>query len=189
MSGLAATVVVIDQGRVLLIQREDLKIWALPGGAIDPGESVAQAAVREVREETGLEVELTRLVGIYARPQWRGGTHSAIFAARPISGTLRPQPEEVLALQYASPEQLPEPFLWWHRQPILDAMQGIGGSVVWTQHVTWPTTIQLTVQEAYRLRNEGGIPEELLHEAWQHLGRQPQAGDQILEVGDKSRGT
>jgi hypothetical protein len=38
------------------------------------------------------------------------------------------------------------------------------------------------------LRDQGGIPEELLHEAWQQPGRQPQAGDQILEVGDKSRG-
>ncbi len=126
MSELAVTVVVIDQGRILFIQREDLKIWALPGGAVDPGESVAQAAIREVREETGLEVELTRLVGIYARPQWVGSTHSAIFAARPTGGTLRPQPEEVLALQYALPGQLPEPLLWWHRQPILDAVQGIG---------------------------------------------------------------
>lgn len=189
MSELAVTVVVIDQGRVLLIQREDLKIWALPGGAIDPGESVAQAAVREVREETGLEVVLTRLVGIYARPQWIGGTHSAIFAAHPVSGMLRPQPEEVIALQYASPEQLPEPFLWWHRQPILDAMHGVGGSVVWTQHAAWPTAIQLTAQDAYRLRDEGGIPAELLQEAWQYLGKQPQTGDQTLEVGDKSSGT
>jgi 8-oxo-dGTP pyrophosphatase MutT (NUDIX family) len=188
MSELAVTVVVIDQGRVLLIQREDLKIWALPGGAIDPGESIVQAAIREVHEETGLEVELIRLVGIYARPQWVGSTHSAIFAAHPTGGTLRPQPEEVLALQYASPEQLPEPFLWWHRQPILDAVQGIGGSVVWTQHTSWPTAAQLTAQDAYRLRDQGGIPVELLQEAWQYLGKLPQEGDQILEVGDKSRG-
>src|SRR5437773_368521 len=138
MAELAVTVVVIHHVRVLLIQREDLKIWALPGGAIEPGESVAQAAIREVYEETGLEVELIRLVGIYARPQWIGSTHSAIFAAHPTGGTLCPQPEEVVALQYASPEQLPEPFLWWHRQPILDALQGVGGSVVWTQHVSWP---------------------------------------------------
>jgi 8-oxo-dGTP pyrophosphatase MutT (NUDIX family) len=187
MSELAVTVVVIEQGQILLIQRQDLKIWALPGGAIEPGESVTQAAIREVREETGLEVELTRLVGLYARPQWIGSPHSAIFAARPIGGSLRPQPEEVLALQYVSPSYLPEPFLWWHRQPILDAMQEVGGSVVWTQHVSWPTDLQLTPQAVYTLRDQQGIPDDLLHEAWIYLGRHPQAEDQVLEVGDKSR--
>jgi hypothetical protein len=73
--------------------------------------------------------------------------------------------------------------LWWHRQPILDTLHNMGGSVVWTQHVTWPTTIQLAAQDAYTLRDQGGIPEELLHEAWQYLGRQPQVEDQVFEVG------
>ncbi|HLZ55533.1 MAG TPA: NUDIX domain-containing protein [Ktedonosporobacter sp.] len=59
---LHAAAVVIDNGQILLIQREDFKVWALPGGQIEAGESVAQAAIREVREETGIEVELTSLV-------------------------------------------------------------------------------------------------------------------------------
>ncbi len=62
---LGVTVAVIDEDRILLTKREDFEVWCLPGGGVDPGESVAQAAIREAREETGLEVQLTRLVGIY----------------------------------------------------------------------------------------------------------------------------
>ena len=66
-------IAVFDAGKVLLIKRRDFQVWALPGGGIDAGESVAQAAVRETREETGLEVELQHLVGVYSR-QTRGWT-------------------------------------------------------------------------------------------------------------------
>jgi len=63
---LAASIAIIDNGRILLIQREDFRVWGLPGGDVNPGESLAQAAARETREETGLEVALTRLVGMYS---------------------------------------------------------------------------------------------------------------------------
>ena len=61
-------VVVNDTGEILLIRRSDNDNWALPGGAIDIGESLAQAAVRETREETGIDCEITGLVGIYTNP-------------------------------------------------------------------------------------------------------------------------
>jgi len=61
-------VVVNDTGEILLIRRSDNDNWALPGGAIDIGESLAQAAVRETREETGVDCEITGLVGIYTDP-------------------------------------------------------------------------------------------------------------------------
>ena len=57
-----------DVGEVLLIRRSDNDNWALPGGAIDIGESLAQAAFRETREETGVDCEITGLVGIYTDP-------------------------------------------------------------------------------------------------------------------------
>lgn len=56
-----------DEG-LLLIERADDGWWALPGGLVDVGETFAQAAVREVREETGYEVEVTGLVGLYSDP-------------------------------------------------------------------------------------------------------------------------
>jgi 8-oxo-dGTP pyrophosphatase MutT (NUDIX family) len=61
--GVAA--VIFDEGRVLLQRRDDTGRWGLPGGGVEPGESVRQALIREVREETGLEVEPLRLIGVY----------------------------------------------------------------------------------------------------------------------------
>src|SRR5690348_7931408 len=62
----SANVVVVDElGALLLIRRTDNDNWALPGGAMDPGESMTDCAVRETFEETGMHVEVTGLVGIY----------------------------------------------------------------------------------------------------------------------------
>jgi len=58
-----------NKGEILLIQRSDNGNWALPGGAIDIGESLTQAAIREVQEETGITCEITGLVGIYTDPK------------------------------------------------------------------------------------------------------------------------
>jgi ADP-ribose pyrophosphatase YjhB (NUDIX family) len=57
-----------DAGELLLIRRTDNENWALPGGAVDLGESLAQAGVRETREETGVDCEITGLSGIYTDP-------------------------------------------------------------------------------------------------------------------------
>jgi ADP-ribose pyrophosphatase YjhB (NUDIX family) len=62
-------VVTNDAGEILLIRRSDNDNWAIPGGAIDLGESLTQAAVRETREETSIECEITGLVGIYTDPR------------------------------------------------------------------------------------------------------------------------
>jgi ADP-ribose pyrophosphatase YjhB (NUDIX family) len=65
----SVNVVVTNQdGDVLVIQRSDNGNWAVPGGAIDLGESLVQAAIRETREETGVTCEVTGIVGIYSDP-------------------------------------------------------------------------------------------------------------------------
>jgi len=66
----AATVFVQDHdGRVLLIERSDSGFWALPGGAMDVGETLAAAAEREVLEETGYVVKVDDVIGIYSDPK------------------------------------------------------------------------------------------------------------------------
>ena len=62
-----ACAVVIDGGRVLLVRRADTGKWSLPAGAIDPGEQPADAAVREVYEETGVHIAVERLAGVVLR--------------------------------------------------------------------------------------------------------------------------
>lgn len=141
----------------MLIQREDFKVWVLPGGHVEAGESVAQAAVREVYEETGIEIVLTGLVGIYAMPYWIGDVHNVVFVARPAGGVLRPQPGEADDAGYFRADTLPDRLPWWHRQPIRDALAGIGGSAVWQQNVRCPVDwLQL------RLR-AGLISEDVSH--------------------------
>ena len=90
MTSFGVTTTIFQEGKVLLVKREDFPVWCLPGGLIEDKESVAEAAVREAREETGLEIELLHLVGLYSRPAWRkGGVHEISFAAKPIGGTLQ----------------------------------------------------------------------------------------------------
>jgi len=94
-------IVVNDDEQILLIRRTDNDNWAVPGGAIDLGESLAQAAIRETREETGVDCEITGLVGIYSDP--RHLIHytsndevrqefSILLTARPVGG--RPTPSD-----------------------------------------------------------------------------------------------
>jgi ADP-ribose pyrophosphatase YjhB (NUDIX family) len=86
-----------DLGELLLIRRTDNDNWALPGGGVDIGESLPQAAVRETREESGIECEITGLSGIYTDPQHvilytsNGEVRqefSVVLTARPIGGQL-----------------------------------------------------------------------------------------------------
>jgi ADP-ribose pyrophosphatase YjhB (NUDIX family) len=92
----ANVIVVNDEGAILLIRRTDNGNLALPGGGMDLGESISETAVREVREETGLDVEITGLVGIYTNPRHLieytsdgevRQEFSIVFTARPVRGT------------------------------------------------------------------------------------------------------
>ncbi|WFF07302.1 NUDIX domain-containing protein [Micromonospora sp. WMMD1076] len=98
----AVTVFVQDElGRVLLIQRTDNGLWALPGGAQEFGEYIAETAVRETREEAGVEVEVTSVVGIYTNPnhvvEYSDGEvrqqFSICFRGRYVSGQPTPSDE------------------------------------------------------------------------------------------------
>jgi ADP-ribose pyrophosphatase YjhB (NUDIX family) len=94
--------VVNEEGDLLLIRRTDNGNWALPGGAIDLGESVAQAAVRETFEESGIECEVTGIAGIYSDPRHvilytsNGEARqefSIVLTARPVSEQPTPSSE------------------------------------------------------------------------------------------------
>ena len=167
MHGLTVKVAIIQENKVLLIQREDYEIWALPGGAIDPGESPATAAIREAREETGLEVGLTRLVGLYTKTQWHNPNMTTVlFAAEVVSGDIRADSFETLDIGFFSVDALPEPLIWWTRTEVEDAVNGLGGSVVRTQQIDSPLDSLPTRQELYDMRDESDLSRA---EFFQHI--------------------
>ena len=102
-----------EQGRVLMIQRSDNGRWALPGGGHDPGESISETVVREVREETGIDVEVVDVTGIYTDPghvlAYDDGEvrqqFSICFRTRPIGGQLRTS-SETTQVRWVSPADL-----------------------------------------------------------------------------------
>src|SRR4051794_2276604 len=103
-------------GRLLVIRRADNENWALPGGAMDCGETIAQAALRETKEETGIDCEITGLVGIYTNPRHvilytsDGEVRqecSVVFAARATGGEPTPSSES-LEVRWVAPRDLTE---------------------------------------------------------------------------------
>ena len=120
-----------ESGQVLLERRSDNGWWGVPGGAVDIGESVEQAIVREVFEETGLHVRVKRLVGVYSDPmnhtiaRYPDGSvvHNvtSFFECERLSGQIRMSAEST-DLRYFSVDALPEDFLPGHRVRIQDAL-------------------------------------------------------------------
>ncbi|MFF1730082.1 NUDIX hydrolase [Streptomyces sp. NPDC058247] len=108
-------VAVNDAGQVLMIRKTDNGLWALPGGGVEIGESVADAAVRETKEETGIDVEVTRVVGLYTDPghvmAYDDGEvrqqFSICFTARILGGEPRTSSESKEVV-FVDPEQLDE---------------------------------------------------------------------------------
>jgi ADP-ribose pyrophosphatase YjhB (NUDIX family) len=104
-----------EQGRVLLGRRSDVMLWAPPSGVVQLGETPARTVVREVQEETGLHVEVERLIGVYTGPdfEWTypNGDQAQIitvfFGCRVIGGALTPDHHEFLDLGYFAPGHFP----------------------------------------------------------------------------------
>jgi ADP-ribose pyrophosphatase YjhB (NUDIX family) len=181
MPFLGVNIAILRDDEILLTERSDFEVWCLPGGEVDPGESLAQAAVREAREETGLEVELTRLVGVYSRPLWlNGGMHVVLFTARITGGTLKVQESEVLRAGFFKRGEIPQALAFGHRQRILDALNGLGGGVAWVQAAEWPFENGLTRQELYDRQARSGLSKREFYQRF--VGRPSPAGEK-REVG------
>jgi ADP-ribose pyrophosphatase YjhB (NUDIX family) len=131
--------VILTAEGLLLQRRSDNQLWGLPGGGVEPGESVSTAVVREVHEETGLEVTPVRLVGVYSAPEndqivtYPDGNviHyvSTSFECRIVGGTLVCGVES-LELGWFDPDKLPAELVPMHRIRIFDALARQPGAFV-----------------------------------------------------------
>ncbi len=108
---IAAVVLVADGAGLLLVQRgiePAMGRWSFPSGYVDRGEAIEDAAVREVKEETGLDVELIGLIGLYSRSG--SPVALAVFSARVVGGKLEAGSEAQDAAWFSVDELPPLPF-------------------------------------------------------------------------------
>lgn len=117
-------VVIYEPGRgIVLVERANVPLgFALPGGFIDDGESAEHAAVREMREETSLDVELTGLLGVYSRPDRdpRRHTLSVVFTGRARNAEAICAGDDAKAAAFYSLDALPSPIAFDHADIIND---------------------------------------------------------------------
>jgi 8-oxo-dGTP diphosphatase len=111
-----------EKGIVLVKRRFPPLGWALPGGFVEYGESVESAAVREAKEETGLDVELKGLVGVYSDPRRdpRKHTISTVVWGECACSRAPSAGDDAAEALYFRPEELPEPLAFDHAEIIND---------------------------------------------------------------------
>jgi 8-oxo-dGTP pyrophosphatase MutT (NUDIX family) len=128
----ATALVFDDRQRLLLVQYASRDMWGLPGGALDPGETPADCVVRETWEETGLYVQPRRITGVYGGDNFRVRYENGdvveyvmtVFECAVVSGTLRPDGEETLAVRFFELGELKDVVLApWLRVVLEDVLE------------------------------------------------------------------
>ena len=122
-----AQVAIVDGGRVYVQLRPFPPGWELPGGHAGTGEDPAVCAVREVREETGLDVVITGLAGVY---RWSGlrTAGDAVYVARLAGASAPRRTLEAWSHRWVATEELPRTLFPWMHQRIADALAVAGGA-------------------------------------------------------------
>ncbi len=124
---------------LLLMQRSDNGHWGIPGGYVEAGESVVEATAREVFEETGVVIDVGRLIGVYSDPARqviaypdgnRVQSVNLCFEGRALRQGEATTPEETLSFGFYAPDALPEPFVPIQQVRLDDALKGGGEACI-----------------------------------------------------------
>lgn len=126
-------IVTNEAGQVLLIQRDDSRTFAPPGGSVETGELPIDNIAREVREETGLIVMPVRLVGVYFAPAKPAGMLNFVFRCIQRGGEIATSPESP-QVDFFWPRQLPQPMLAFHQERLENGLTHAGGPPHWNNH-------------------------------------------------------
>jgi 8-oxo-dGTP pyrophosphatase MutT (NUDIX family) len=150
--GATAIVFNADRTRVLMVKREDFRVWVLPGGSIEPGETREQAAIRETREETGYEIAIDRSVGRYWHPQTpRGGSLRYLFEGHVVGGVAIQSGPETVGVEFFPIDALPSRMLPWVKNFIADALAN--SPTIIERTLNLPLWMAITIRVGYAVRN------------------------------------
>lgn len=146
--------VIKDGDRVLLTKREDFEVWCLPGGGLDTHESFSEALIRETKEETGLDVRISRLIGVYSRPT--ENCYNLAYEVEVIGGEILGElPREVREIRWFDYHALPDHTIFFYERMVKDAFE-------FTEPVGWKLITpnpfgDKNYLELYALRDESGL--------------------------------
>lgn len=118
----ACSAVIERGGEYLLARRRDIGLWNLPGGGLEPGETVEECLAREVQEEVGIAIRVVRLVGVYSKPQ--KNEIVLTFLCKLASDDEPTTSDEVSEVGWFKLDRIPDDTLPKHRQRIADAALG-----------------------------------------------------------------
>jgi 8-oxo-dGTP diphosphatase len=126
----ATAIIPFPDGKILLVKRDTIPFkgyWALPGGRMDPGESVEQTVIREVKEETGLDAAIVCKVGEYVEVGVKDDVEyeyfPTCFVVKKVGGEIKKQDSEIQEIQLFSLNQLPKPLAFEHDSMIADYLK------------------------------------------------------------------
>ncbi|WP_277678595.1 NUDIX domain-containing protein [Gracilibacillus dipsosauri] len=126
-----AVIILNEEKQVLLQKRSDVRLWGIPSGHIEIGETVSEAAIREVKEETNLDIKIKKLIGVYSDPNSQVFAYpnekivhfiTTCFLAEITGGELRCNSSESLEIKFFEQKNLPQDLLKMHPQWLQDAL-------------------------------------------------------------------
>jgi 8-oxo-dGTP diphosphatase len=132
-TGKTSTAIIPYPGNKILLIKRNTKpfvgYWALPGGRMDPGETIERTIVREVKEETGLDAVIVSKVGEYVEKGIKDDVdyeyYPTCFVVKPVGGEIKKQDCEIQEIKLFSMGELPEPLAFEHDLMIKDYLQKI----------------------------------------------------------------